>query len=191
MKHEEVRPKSKVVKRVASYFNSSVDKQYNVAPINYQMDLCYRFIELRGWTHVKEYIDDDISVSTKAVKGEVKIQQLLSDAKSGMLDAIIVYSFDIFELLPLEVPKLVRQLNGYGVEVWAAFEGQLVIEDPFFSIYENIQTLHVESINLRRSDRARQRLAKRARNGIYRGRLIVDAERNRILLSTDDLGGQR
>ena len=78
-------------KRAVIYIRFSSNKQSESFSIEYQQDECRKFIELKGYTLVKEYVDK--AKSGKKVAGREAFDEMLRDAKRGIFDKIIVFSF--------------------------------------------------------------------------------------------------
>lgn len=78
-------------KKAVIYIRFSSNKQSDSFSIEYQQDECRKFIQLKGYTLIKEYVDK--AKTGKKVAGREAFDEMLRDAKRGLFDKIIVFSF--------------------------------------------------------------------------------------------------
>ena len=112
-------PYNVLSKRAALYYRYSSDGQ-NVATISAQRRICKAFTDAEGYTPVKEYIDAGETATTSDNRDE--FLQMLSDAKKGLFDYIIVWQFSRFARNKEESVLYKAMLRKVGVRVISATE---------------------------------------------------------------------
>lgn len=140
-------PYNVLSKRAALYYRYSSDGQ-NVATISAQRRICKAFTDTEGYTPVKEYIDEAETATTSDNRAD--FLQMLSDAKKGMFDYIIVWQFSRFARNKEESVLYKAMLRKVGVRVISAtektddtpsgklLEGMLEVLNQYFS--DNLST---------------------------------------------------
>lgn len=77
--------------RAVIYIRYSSHKQNNSYSVEYQSEECERYINNNGFQLVKAYVDE--AKSGKKVAGREAFDAMINDAKRGLFDVIIVFSF--------------------------------------------------------------------------------------------------
>lgn len=112
-------PYNVLSKRAALYYRYSSDGQ-NEATISAQRRICKAFTDTEGYTPVKEYIDEAETATTS--DNRTDFLQMLSDAKKGLFDYIIVWQFSRFARNKEESVIYKAMLRKVGVRVISATE---------------------------------------------------------------------
>ena len=112
-------PYNVLSKRAALYYRYSSDGQ-NVATISAQRRICKAFTDAEGYIPVKEYIDAGETATTSDNRDD--FLQMLSDAKKGLFDYIIVWQFSRFARNKEESVLYKAMLRKVGVRVISATE---------------------------------------------------------------------
>ena len=77
--------------RAVIYVRYSDNKQNDSFSIEYQINECTKYIDLKGYTPVKTYID--AAQSGKKTAGRDSFFDMIADAERGLFDKIVVFSF--------------------------------------------------------------------------------------------------
>ena len=104
-------------KRVAAYARVSTDLLDQKNSFNAQLsEYSERISKNPDWEFVKLYSDECISgTSTNKRKG---FNEMINDAKAGLIDLILVKSISRFARNTVDCVQTVRELRAVGVEVW-------------------------------------------------------------------------
>ena len=129
-------------KRAALYYRYSSDGQ-NEATISAQRRICNAFTNTEGYTPVAEYVDEAETATTSDNRAD--FLRMLSDAKKGLFDYIIVWQFSRFARNKEESVLYKAMLRKVGVRVISAtektddtpsgklLEGMLEVLNQYFS----------------------------------------------------------
>ena len=81
------------IKKAVIYTRVSTEAQAddNKVSLSEQERMCKAYIESKGWTYVKTYEDGGYSGRTM---DRPSLKQMLSDMKSKMFDAVVIYKLD-------------------------------------------------------------------------------------------------
>lgn len=135
-------PYNVLSKRAALYYRYSSDGQ-NEATISAQRRICKAFTDTEGYTPVKEYVDEAETATTS--DNRTDFLNMLSDAKKGLFDYIIVWQFSRFARNKEESVLYKAMLRKVGVRVISAtektddtpsgklLEGMLEVLNQYFS----------------------------------------------------------
>lgn len=135
-------PYNVLSKRAALYYRYSSDGQ-NEATISAQRRICKAFTDTEGYTPVKEYVDEAETATTS--DNRTDFLRMLSDAKKGLFDYIIVWQFSRFARNKEESVLYKAMLRKVGVRVISAtektddtpsgklLEGMLEVLNQYFS----------------------------------------------------------
>ena len=135
-------PYNVLSKRAALYYRYSSDGQ-NEATISAQRRICKAFVDAEDYTTIKEYVDEAETATTSDNRAD--FLQMLSDAKKGLFDYIIVWQFSRFARNKEESVIYKAMLRKIGVRVISAtertddtpsgklLEGMLEVLNQYFS----------------------------------------------------------
>lgn len=135
-------PYNVLSKRAALYYRYSSDGQ-NEATISAQRRICTAFTDTEGYTPVAEYVDEAETGTTSDNRAD--FLRMLSDAKKGLFDYIIVWQFSRFARNKEESVLYKAMLRKVGVRVISAtektddtpsgklLEGMLEVLNQYFS----------------------------------------------------------
>jgi len=135
-------PYNVLSRRAALYYRYSSDGQ-NEATISAQRRICKTFTDTEGYTPVKEYVDEAETATTS--DNRTDFLRMLSDAKKGLFDYIIVWQFSRFARNKEESVLYKAMLRKVGVRVISAtektddtpsgklLEGMLEVLNQYFS----------------------------------------------------------
>ena len=142
MSNPEKEPYNVLSKRAALYYRYSSDGQ-NEATISAQRRICKAFTDTEGYTPVAEYVDEAETATTSDNRAD--FLRMLSDAKKGLFDYIIVWQFSRFARNKEESVLYKAMLRKVGVRVISAtektddtpsgklLEGMLEVLNQYFS----------------------------------------------------------
>lgn len=109
-------------KRVAAYCRVSTDKDAQLESLDNQMEsFRYQLALHDDWELVGIYADEGRSGTS--VKGRPEFQRLIDDCKAGLIDYLMIKSISRFARNTLDCVSLVRELQGYGVQIYFEKEG--------------------------------------------------------------------
>lgn len=113
-----------------------------------------KLAQRKGWTHIREYGDNDISAYSG--KRRPAFEQMLTDAGAGQLNAIVVWHIDRLTRQPVELERIINLADQHGLEL-ATVEGDVDLATPVGRMMARIigATARYESEH----KSARQRLA--------------------------------
>ena len=115
-------PKAAYRKRVAAYCRVSTDHEAQLDSLENQMETFrFRAAQRGDWDLVNIYADEGLSGTS--LKGRVQFQQMIEDCKAGKIDYIITKSISRFARNTVDTLQTVRELQGYGVQVYFEKEG--------------------------------------------------------------------
>ena len=77
-----------------------------------QLEELRRLAEQRGWTAVKEYVDEGVSGSKASRPG---LDLLMADARAGKLDVVAVWKLDRLGRSLQHLLRTLDDLSGWGV----------------------------------------------------------------------------
>ena len=110
--------------RAVIYVRYSDNKQNDSFSIEYQIEECTKYIELKEYTPVKTYID--AAQTGKKTAGRESFHEMIADADRGLFDKIIVFSFsrsfrntrdalnynhDLYEKHGIRIESVIEQID--------------------------------------------------------------------------------
>jgi len=98
---------------------SSAELQLDGFSLEAQLATCERMAHERGWDVVAVYTDPGVSARTTE---RPQFQQMLTDARAGRFDVIIVHKLDRFSRSVVDVLVSLRELEALGVSFVSATE---------------------------------------------------------------------
>ncbi|MFI1966933.1 recombinase family protein [Streptomyces pathocidini] len=110
-------------KRVGIYVRISRDRKGQELGIQRQEKACRELCEQRGWSVHKLYPENDTSASTTSRKKRPQYTEMMRDAKTGVIDAIVVYSIDRLTRRISELTSFLDEQKEYGFQ-FATTEGE-------------------------------------------------------------------
>ena len=108
-------------RRAAIYARYSSDNQRE-ASIEDQIEICRRYVELKGWQLVKVYADP---AQSGASRFRPQYQQMVMDAEAGRFDAIVVEALDRLSRKLADVAELFDRLDFARVALHAVSTGEV------------------------------------------------------------------
>jgi DNA invertase Pin-like site-specific DNA recombinase len=159
------------LKRVAGYARVSTDLQRDKETIKTQQELIRRFCDDKGFVLTELYCDDGVT-GTLPLADRPAGARLLTDAKKGRFDGLVVYKADRIGRDVLVNETVARELyDGLGIEFYGVAE-QIDLATPvgraMFTFQSALGRLEREN-TLRRSWDATVRLAK---EGVWLGGIV-------------------
>lgn len=107
----------------------------NEADIPMQRDACRKFCNEHGWEIVNSITEPGVSGYKTPTFERYAIQEILSEAKTGNYDILLVYTIDRLSRRDYELPMLVAELKNAGVTVWSVQDGEI----PFGTSMDHLQ----------------------------------------------------
>ena len=115
--HLSQQPEAPPRKRVAAYCRVSTDKEEQLGSLANQMAAFRHQVSLHpDWELVRVY--SDAGKSGTSVRGRQAFQEMIADSKAGQIDYILVKSISRFARNTLDCIRLVRELQGCGVQLY-------------------------------------------------------------------------
>lgn len=110
--------------RCAIYARKSLEREMTVpyGSLDAQADICREYIERHaamGWRHVLSYSDFGLSGSNTE---RPELQRLLSDARAGLFDCVVVYKIDRLARNMRDFLNMLSELSEHGVELASVTE---------------------------------------------------------------------
>src|SRR5262245_43281569 len=113
----------------ATYCRISFDRNGTEAGVERQRVDTDRLAKRLGYRVVERFVDNDRSASRKTRRSREAFDQLLALARSGGVDAVIVYDLDRFTRNPDELKPWIEAAEATGVKIHST--GDLVdLADP-------------------------------------------------------------
>lgn len=126
------------------------------------------FGESKGWTLVDVYRDD--GVSGALFDGRRELQRMLSDARAGLLDAVVFFDLDRLSRNAQKGMEVLNELLDLGVSVWDFSTGQQVELDSFEGELTVAMKLQLSQLSRREKQKhSRAAAHEYARKGIWMG----------------------
>jgi site-specific DNA recombinase len=116
--------------RAGIYCRIGHDPAGKALGVGRQLEDCRRIADLRGWTVVDEYVDNDVSASRYSRKIRDEYRRMLNDIDARKLDAVIVWMEDRLQRQVLEVAEFLRVCEHAGVTRIASVGGEFDLEAP-------------------------------------------------------------
>lgn len=153
--------------RCAVYVRVSTEMETQNTSIAHQISYFEKYIEERGWSLHKVYQDRESGVQAK---NRIGLQQLLSDSRRKMFDAVLTKSISRFARNTLEGLTIIRELKERNIRF-------ITIEDGFDSqAYDEFMLTLLLSMaqkeSVKMSERIRFGKLCRAKNGAFNGSTI-------------------
>ncbi|MFJ2191542.1 recombinase family protein [Kitasatospora sp. NPDC087861] len=109
--------------RVGVYVRISKDRKGQELGIQRQEKACRELCDRLGWTVLKVYPENDVSASTSSRKPRPAFTEMMKDARSGIIDAIVVYSIDRLTRRITELTSFLEEQKEHGF-AFATTEGE-------------------------------------------------------------------
>ncbi|WP_353828210.1 recombinase family protein [Agromyces sp. SYSU T0242] len=109
--------------RAAIYARISRDAEGERLGVNRQIEDCRALAARLGYEVADEYVDNDISASTKSRKPRPMYAEMLSEARAERIDAILAYSNSRLTRRPREFEDLIDLHERHGVQIHTVASG--------------------------------------------------------------------
>lgn len=103
--------------RAAIYCRISDDREGRQLGVSRQEEDCRAFIEARGYTLLKVYVENDISASTRSAKKRPLFEELVQGCETGIYQAIVAYSSSRLTRRPMENERLIALYEKHKVRI--------------------------------------------------------------------------
>ncbi|AVT37397.1 recombinase family protein [Plantactinospora sp. BB1] len=104
------------MRRAAKYRRISDDREGQALGVERQDEDLDALGQRRGLTFVADYVDNDISASTRSKKRRPDFEQMMRDARAGRFDVIAAYTTGRLTRRPREFEDLIELAERHGVE---------------------------------------------------------------------------
>lgn len=148
-------------RHAAVYLRVSLDATGEHLAVDRQRAKCLEILAERGWTLVREYVDNSIS-ATSAIKTRPGYDQLVADLRAGKFDALVCYDLDRLTRQPRQLEDWIEAAETGGLAlVTANGEADLATDGGrlFARIKVGVARSEVERKSVRQRDAAKQRSA--------------------------------
>lgn len=156
-------------KRVACLYRVSTKKQVEKDDIPMQKRACRDYAEKKNWTIVKEYAEKGVSGYKVAAKDRDELQRILSDAKNGLFDILLVFLSDRLGRQGIKTLGYVQELIEMGVEIWSTEKGRITLDDLPSLIMATLEFGTAKEESRKISIRVSASHEQMAKDGKYRG----------------------
>ena len=155
------------MRRAAGYIRvSSKAQSDNGESLSLQERVITDHIRAKGWELSEIYADK--GVSGKSIEGRKALQKLLSDAKNGLIDVVVIHSLSRFGRNTKDLLSNLYDLKSYNVSLvslkeeidYSTFSGELI-----YTIFAAISTLEREVIR----ERTMENRISRGQRGVPTG----------------------
>ena len=153
--------------RCAVYVRVSTEMETQNTSIAHQISYFEKYVEERGWSLHKVYQDRESGVQTK---NRIGLQQLLSDSRRTMFDAVLTKSISRFARNTLEGLTIIRDLKERNIRFITIEDGFDSREYDEFMLTLLLSIAQKESVKM--SERIRFGKLCRAKNGEFNGSTI-------------------
>nr|WP_162306402.1 recombinase family protein [Brevibacillus laterosporus] len=159
-----------VPKRVAGLYRVSTKKQVDKDDIPLQRRVCREFVDKQeGWTMVKEYAEKGVSGYKVAAKDRDELQRILTDAKNGLFDVLLVFLSDRLGRQGIKTLGYVQELIEMGIEIWSTEKGRITLDDLPSLIMATLEFGTAKEESRKISVRVSASHEQMAKDGAYRG----------------------
>jgi DNA invertase Pin-like site-specific DNA recombinase len=114
--------------RVGTYARISDDAEQTGLGVARQQRDTRRLVELRGWTLIEEYEDDDKSAYQRRVVRD-NFERMLADLASGTIQGIVVWDLDRLARKPTDLERII-DLYDQRPLVFATVQGDIDLSTP-------------------------------------------------------------
>ena len=132
-----------------------------------------RFVESRGWTLCDEFAEEGVSAWKNTSEDRAILQEVLSAAKSGAFDVLVVFKYDRLSRLSLEYPVLLHYLRRLGIPTWTVADDgsgrELAIDTPMDKLLRFVEGWQAEMESTNTSIRVSAKMRQMAEAGIWTG----------------------
>jgi len=148
----------------AIYARISSDPTGQALGVQRQLEDCRKLAADRGWTVGAEYVDNDISAYSGKKRPEY--EQMLTDVRDGLRDAVIVYNMDRLTRRPIELEQFAQVCEAAGVRQVAT-----VTADVDLGTDDGLFTARIfAAFAAKESGRKSERLKRKARQNAEQGK---------------------
>lgn len=152
-----------VFMRAVIYARISRDTEGTQLGVNRQLEDCRQTASARGWTVVREYVDNDVSASRRKPRPEY--ERMMRDLAAGAADALVVWSTDRLARKPRENEDILELHDTHGIQL-ANVGGEIDLSTAqgqfMFRTMGNIAAHETKHMSERHKRKARER----AENGL-------------------------
>lgn len=115
------------IRRYGNYARASLGRAGAQVSVTDKLADNRRFADERGWTHVEDYVDNDVCASE--VRHRPAYERMLADLKSGRIDAIVCWHVDQLAWRPVGLEALLELADRCGAEL-ATVNGDVDLGTP-------------------------------------------------------------
>lgn len=155
--------------RVICLYRVSTKGQVEKDDIPMQRIECRKFVESKGWTLVREYVEKGVSGFKVSASKRDAIVEIRQEAERGSFDVLLVYMFDRLGRRDDETPFLVEWFVKNGIEVWSTQEGQQKFETHVDKLLNYIRYWQASGESIKTSVRIRTKQQQMTEEGVWRG----------------------
>ena len=150
--------------RVGTYARISDDAEQLGLGVGRQQDDTRKLVDLRGWTLVDTYVDNDVSAyQPKVVRPD--FERMLADLETGVVQGIAVYDLDRLARQPADLERIISIYDRKPL-VFATVQGDIDLSTPDGRTMARVMVAFANKASMDTARRvARQKLEK-AMNGI-------------------------
>ncbi len=149
--------------RAAVYLRVSIDATGEQLAVTRQREDCLKIAADRGWTVVREYVDNSISASDRR-KVRPAYDRLVADYQAGAFDALICWDLDRLTRQPRQLEDWIDAADERGLRLVTA-NGEADLSTDGGRLFARIKAGVARAEVERKSSRQRRALRQRAESG--------------------------
>lgn len=149
--------------RAVVYLRVSLDATGQQLAVSRQREDCVKIAADRGWTVVREYVDNSISASDRA-KVRPAYEQMVSDYATGAFDAIVCWDLDRLTRQPRQLEDWIDAAADRGLSLVTA-NGEADLTTDGGQMFARIKAAVARGEVERKAARQRRALRQRAERG--------------------------
>ena len=153
----------------AIYCRISDDQEGRALGVARQQEDCSKLAAHVGATVVDTYTDNDISASTRSRKTRPQFDRLISDVRTGRINAIVYYSSDRLTRRPLEFELIIQLVEDTGVKLFTVASGTVDLTTADGRMLARILAARDAAEAEKISERVKRKLKQRRANGLAHG----------------------
>ena len=148
---------------IAIYLRQSRDRDGNELAITRQREDCLKLCADRGWPDTVEYVDNDVSASSRR-KSRPAYKQMITDIANGTITGIVVWDLDRLYRQPRELEDLIDLADDHKLSL-ATVTGDVDLSTDNGRLYARIKGAVARAEGERKAARWKRSNEQGAANG--------------------------
>lgn len=170
------------------YARISLDRDETHLGVDRQIEDCQDEASRRGWTVQQRYVDNSISATRSKTRPEY--ERMLSDVRTGRIQALIVWDVDRLTRTPRELEDIIDLAAAHGLQL-ANVGGDIDLSTPQGKMMARIKGTVARHETDQQSRRMKRRIEQKALAGEPHGLIPWGYRRVRTTLEDGQVGPAR